>query len=76
MGMTKAFTASLLAAVSVAKGTQSPVHFLQQQQEICRRQPPNISFEWDDHDVWGWWYDVQAEYAASDADFYALFLRW
>ena len=49
---------------------------LQQTQDVCRRVPPNIAFEWDDHDVWGWWYDVQAEYAASDADFYALWNRW
>lgn len=75
MGCNK-FIFALISAAAAAKGIGSPVTHLQQQQEICRRQPPNISFEWDDHDVWGWWYDVQAEYAASDADFYALFLRW
>lgn len=64
-----------MAAVAAA-ATKSPLQNLAQQEDICRRTPPDISFEWDDHDVWGWWYDIQAEYAASDADFYALWMQW
>lgn len=71
-----AFATTVLAAVVAARGKMSPVQNLQATQDVCRRVPPNIAFEWDDHDVWGWWYDVQAEYAASDADFYALWARW
>ena len=66
-----AFASAVLAAV-VASKVENPVMNLQSTQDVCRRAPPNIAFEWNDHDVWGWWYDVQAEYAASDADFYAL----
>ena len=72
------FVSSVLAAVVASRAQQArrhtagPVMNLQDTQDACRRAPPNIAFEWNDHDVWGWWYDVQAEYAASDADFYAL----
>ena len=70
------FATTVLAAVAAASGKVSPVMNLAETQSASRRIPPNIAFEWDDHDVWGWWYDVQAEYAASDADFYALWNRW
>jgi len=70
-----AFASAVLAAV-VASKVHNPVMNLQNTQDVCRRAPPNIAFEWNDHDVWGWWYDVQAEYAASDADFYALWAQW
>ena len=45
-------------------------------QEICRRAPPNMAFEWDNHGVHLWWEEVQAEYAANDAEFYHLFEHW
>jgi len=67
-----AFATTVLAAVVAAKGKMSPVQNLQQTADDCRRAPPNIAFEWDDHDVWGWWYDVQDEYSVSDGKFYDL----
>jgi hypothetical protein len=70
-----AFASSVLAAVVAAK-TKSPVQHLIDTEDVCRRTPPDISFEWDDHDVWGWWYEIQDEYAASDAEFYALWMQW
>jgi len=70
-----AMTASA-SAVSRQTVIDPQIRRIYDNQEICRRAPPNMAFEWDNHGVHLWWEEVQAEYAANDAEFYHLFEHW
>ena len=68
---------TVAAASAAARGNMDPqIRRIYDNQEICRRAPPNMAFEWDNHGVHLWWEEVQAEYAANDAEFYHLFEHW
>jgi len=70
------FAISCIALLASTAANPSAVVSLQETQDECRRELPSFSFEWDDHGINEWWLDVQAEYAASDAEFLALWNEW
>lgn len=66
----------LIASTVADLTTLSGVTSIQDAQDECRRELPSFALEWDDHGIEEWWLDVQAEYAASDAEFLALWNEW
>lgn len=70
-----AVSCAAMIAAAVAKPYNGAL-LLQQTQDLCRRELPSFALEWDDHGVMEWWTEVTEEYAASDAEFQALFQEW
>ena len=68
------FTGSLAALIaSAAASKRRGATLLANTSAECRRELPSFALELRDQNVWEWWTEVQAEYAASDAEFIALF---
>ena len=71
------FTGSIAALIAAAAAKQkSGAMLLANTSAECRRELPSFALELRDQNVWEWWTEVQAEYAASDAEFVALFEEW
>lgn len=80
------FTGSLAALIAIAAASKDSsdsyrarrrgATLLANTSAECRRELPSFALELRDQNVWEWWTEVQAEYAASDAEFVALFQEW
>ena len=71
------FAGSIAALIAAASAKhKSGAMMLANTTAECRRELPSFALEMRDQGVWEWWSEVQAEYAASDAEFVALFEEW
>ena len=71
------FAGSIAALIAAASAKhKSGAMMLANTTAECRRELPSFALEMRDQHVWEWWSEVQAEYAASDAEFIGLFEEW